>query len=183
MRVYGLDADRRGANTLPINADARWRLWGGNVSISRASYERIGGYSWPALPRLRLGGCRLRLPTAAGGDFRSCSPRVPSLHHVASTTTAIRARRAFDSRAARWTCFDTSTARAQAGLQSPRLSLRGTVRLSACPGGSRAAVAASSRDVEQFVCVLPSAIARRTVGMIVEASSVAGIGAHEVPTM
>lgn len=174
MRVYGLDADGRGREHAYQSApDARWRLWGGNVSISRESYERIGGYDtryrgygWEDVDygyRLQRAGIPIVL--AQGAEV---------LHHVASTTTAIRALRAFDSGAARWT-FDTIHGIGASGPAEPEAFSpwnRTVVGLSRWLTRRRSDIIA--RCVDGTIHVLPSAIARRTVGMVVEASSVAG---------
>ena len=174
MRVYGLDADDRGREQAYRSApDARWRLWGGNVSISRASYERIGGYDaryrgygWEDVDYgYRLHQTGIPIVLAQGAEV---------LHHVASTTTAIRARRAFDSGAARWT-FDTIHGAGASGPAEPETSSpwnRTVVGLSRWLTRRRSQIVA--RCVDGVIHVLPSAIARRTVGMIVEASSAAG---------
>ena len=50
MRAYGSDADRRGhQDACATPPGLRWRLWGGNVSVTREVYDRVGGYD----PRYR----------------------------------------------------------------------------------------------------------------------------------
>ncbi|MET0886407.1 MAG: glycosyltransferase family 2 protein [Mycetocola sp.] len=174
MRVYGISADRRGRRDARATApEARWRLWGGNVSIGRTTFERIGGYDtryrgygWEDFDygyRLIQAG----LPIVIAEDAEV-------LHHLASTSTEARVRRALASGAARST-FDTIHGRGTSGPARPDPSStwnRSVSRLSDRLNSRNAAILA--RGIDSMLPVLPDAIARRAVGMLVEASGVTG---------
>ncbi|QMU97389.1 glycosyltransferase [Microbacterium esteraromaticum] len=174
MRVYGHHADQRGREeAYRSRADARWRLWGGNVSVSRAVYERIGdyddryrGYGWEDIDygfRLHRAG----IPVVLADDAEV-------IHHVAATTTEIRVRRAFDSGSARWT-FDTIHG---VGTSGPAAPADRSLWNHAVTGLSRVLSRGSSLKLARFVDralpILPPAFGRRAVGLTVEASGFAG---------
>lgn len=174
MRVYAIPADRRSHEEARAMApEGRWRLWGGNVSISRTTFERIGGYD----PRYRgYGwedfdfGCRLiraGVPIVLAEDAEV-------LHHLASTTTEARVRRALASGAARFT-FDTIHGAGTSGPPRPEPSSawnRAVGGLSNHLGARTAPVIA--RGVDALLPVIPERVGRRAVGLLVEASGAAG---------
>jgi len=99
--VYGVPMDHHGrAAAYATPAEVAWRHWGANVSVSRAAYARVGdydsdyqGYGWEDVDW----GWRLH---SAGYEIQ-VRPEIEALHHVAATTTVIRARRALSSGSAR----------------------------------------------------------------------------------
>lgn len=174
MRVYGTPADSRGREEAHAMApDARWRLWGGNVSIRRSTFERIGeydtryrGYGWEDFDfgyRLVMAG----VPIVLADDAEV-------LHHLASTSTEARVRRALASGAARST-FDRIHGVGTSGPARPAPTSRwnrAVGRLSDRLSGPSAGILA--RGVDTLLPALPDAIGRRAVGMLVEASGAAG---------
>lgn len=174
MRVYGAEADDRGRRAAyALTTAERWRLWGGNVSVARSTYERLGDYD----PRYRGYGWE-----DVDYGYRLCQAGIPIVlaqdaevqHHVASVTTPIRVRRAFDSGVARRT-FDsihgvgtsgppfpadpTNWNRLVIGL-SKRLNRRRADQMAFC--------------VERGIHVLPRSVGRRAIGLAVESAGVAG---------
>lgn len=174
MRAYGLNADRRGHDAAAATPTGlRWRLWGGNVSVTRRVYDSVGGYDaryqgygWEDVDfgyRLHLLG--IPIVIADGAE---------TLHHMASITTAIRARRALASGSARWT-FDTIHGVGASGAVRPtdsstwnRLVSSMADRLTAERSDRLA------RAVDAVLPLLPTALGRKAVAAVVEASAVAG---------
>ncbi len=100
-RVYGTAMDLQGrAAAYAAPAEETWRHWGANVSVPREVYAEIGpydtdyrGYGWEDVDwgwRLHQAGYRIEI-----------RPEIEAKHHVAATTTVIRAKRAMYSGAAR----------------------------------------------------------------------------------
>lgn len=174
MRVYGIPADRQGRERARTMAPAdRWRLWGGNVSIRRTTFERIGGYD-----------ARYRGYGWEDFDFgyRLSQVGVPIvlvddaevLHHLASTSTEARVRRALASGAARST-FDSIHG---PGVSGPARAVPSSMWNRAVGGMSDRLTARTARilarGVDALLPVIPHAVGRRTVGLLVEASGTAG---------
>src|SRR5664279_4776898 len=174
MRAYGSDADRRGhQDAYATPPGLRWRLWGGNVSVTREMYDRVGGYD----PRYRGYGWedvdfgyrlhKLGLPI-------DLVPALETPHYVAAVTTAIRARRAIASGRARWT-FDTIHGVGASGPARPDDSSawnRLVNRLVDQLTDERSTRLATAIDTA--LPVLPRPVGRKAVAAVVEASSVAG---------
>lgn len=174
MRAYGSDADRRGhQNAYGTPAGLRWRLWGGNVSVTRERYDQVGGYD----PRYRGYGWedvdfgfrlhQLGVPIVLAMDAEA-------LHHLASVTTAIRVRRAFASGRARWT-FDSIHGAGASGPARPDYSSawnRLINRLADHLTDQRSARLATAIDA--VLPILPRPMGSKAIGAVVEASSVAG---------
>lgn len=174
LRAYGADADRRGRrNAYAMASELRWRLWGGNVSVTREVYDRVGGYD----PRYQGYGwedvdfgyrlLQLGVPIVLAADAEA-------RHHMASVTTAIRVQRAFASGRARWT-FDTIHGVGTSGPARPddssawnRLVNQLADRLT----DERAA--ALAKAIDAALPLLPRPVGRKAVAAAVEASGVAG---------
>ena len=174
MRVYGRWADASGrvaaAQTAP---ELRWRLWGGNVSCTRETYDRVGGYDlryrgygWEDLDfGYRLSQLGVPIELVDGARVR---------HHMASVTTAIRSRRAWDSGAAR-ARFEsihgagTTGPAAPEGDQPWNRLVRGWAR-ALTPGR----LAFSTALVDALLPAAPTAVGRKLVALSVESAAVAG---------
>lgn len=100
-RAYGSHSDDSfRTQAYATRADAMWRYWGGNVSVSREVFEQVGPYSTDYRAygfedvdygyRIHQAGFPVKL--IEGLETR---------HHMAAVTTAIRSSRAFHSGAAR----------------------------------------------------------------------------------
>lgn len=174
MRVYGGRADERARGDAAVmRTEDRWRLWGGNVSISRTTHQRIGeydsryrAYGWEDVDYgYRLAVAGVPIVIAEGAEV---------LHHMASISTQSRVRRALASGAARRT-FDqihgahtsgpakpapTSSWNRMVGALSERLNVPRAMTL--------------ARGVDALLPVLPAAVGRRAVGLLVEAGGAAG---------
>ena len=170
-RVYGRPAYerfRRDAHLAP--PDVRWRFWGGNVSVDRESWERVGpydesyrGYGWEDVDW----GFRLH----AAGVPIVVVPGLETDHRIAATTTDGRAERAYQSGSAR------RRFEAKHGFQvvpgpgrAPwELAVRTTSRLLTESGIGRA-----GRAVDRVADRLPSWLAEKAVALTVEAGAAAG---------
>ncbi|MGB4135986.1 MAG: glycosyltransferase family A protein, partial [Microbacterium sp.] len=102
-RAYGNERDGRfRAEAYAQPADRRWRYWCGNVSVTRGTYDAVGGYDadyraygWEDVDwgyRLSRLGAEVVL-----------APELETPHHIAAVTTEIRVQRAFHSGAAKRT--------------------------------------------------------------------------------
>lgn len=102
-RAYGHIRDERfREDAYRVPADKRWRYWCGNVSVTRETYDLVGGYDldyraygWEDVDwgyRLHEAGAEVVL-----------APELETPHHIAATTTEVRVRRAFYSGAAKQT--------------------------------------------------------------------------------
>jgi GT2 family glycosyltransferase len=171
-RVYGRPAyERLRADAYAAPAGIRWRYWGGNVSVDRETWERVGpydesfrGYGWEDVDW----GYRL---TGAGVPI-TVVPELETDHLVAATTTADRALRAYYSGSARhrFEAKHGSDALGQVAARNPWS--RGVAALSRVVDERRIGVLA--RAVDRALAVLPAAAGAKLVAMLVEAGASAG---------
>lgn len=173
-KAYGRAADSRfRVEALATDPSMQWRYWAGNVSVLREVHERIGGYDeryrrygWEDVDygyRLHRAGVEVRIV-----------PVLSTPHHVAATTTAIRALRALHSGAARETFISIHGKEAipapQVGAGIWNLLVR---------AGSAIASEHTLRTygvaVDAVAGVLPPAIAEKLVALGVESAGLAGI--------
>ena len=101
MKVYGAWADQVGRDSARATPpEDRWRLWGGNVSCTRETFHRVGGYDprytgygWEDLDfGYRMSRLGVPIVIEEGANVR---------HHMAAVNSQIRARRAYESGLAR----------------------------------------------------------------------------------
>lgn len=179
MRAYGQDADERGRReSYAIAPQERWRVWGGNTSVRRSTYEALGGfdtryvgYGWEDLDfgyRVHRSG----IPIVV-------DPSVEVRHHMAAITTASRARRAYRSGQGRRIFEEihgdgvTGTAAGTppsawnraVGALSRHLTYRRTERLASTIDGA--------------LPMLPKPVARKAVALVVESAALAGFASDE----
>jgi glycosyltransferase involved in cell wall biosynthesis len=170
-RVYGRPAYERfrdGAHAAP--PDTRWRYWGGNVSVDRATWELVGpydegyrGYGWEDVDwgyRLHRAGVPIVVV-----------PGLETDHHIAATTTAGRALRAYYSGSARrrFEAKHGFQVLAPGGHDPWNLGVRTAARLLTEGGIGR-----TGRAVDRVADRLPRALAEKAVALTVEAGSLAG---------
>ena len=180
--VYGQQADalfRSSAYSAP--ADQRWHFWAGNVSVTRDTWNRVGGYD----PRYRTYGWE-----DVDYGFRLREAGIPVIldssletdHHAAAVTTPSRVRRAYHSGEAR-RLFDqihrdnaSSAARPADPTVWNRLVGATADRLTYRRASALAEV------VDAAIRGLPAPVARKLIALLVEAAGVAGYqSAEEVP--
>ncbi len=100
-RIYGRTWDTRfREEAYRVASTATWRYWAGNVSVTRETWQRVGGYDegfraygWEDVDW----GYRL----AQAGVPVVLDPSLETEHRIAATTTAMRTERAYYSGAAR----------------------------------------------------------------------------------
>lgn len=173
--AYGRDADRRhSASALASPVDIQWRYWAGNVSVTRDTWELIGPYDegyrrygWEDVDygyRLHRAGIPVRI-----------HPELTTDHHVAATTTAIRARRALHSGAARERFLQK--------FPEARPLMEGTPGRGPWNLAVRGLAAVSGENtyqrygavVDRLAKVLPTSVARKAIALGVEAAGRTGI--------
>lgn len=177
LRTYGLDADERHrVAALSAPPAERWRFWGGNTSVTREVFDRVGefddryrGYGWEDVDfGYRVHRLGVRIDVVEATEVR---------HHMASVDTSTRAQRAFWSGQAR---------RQFEAIHGPDVS--------APPGPptwwSRATDAVASRlderrvarlgsAVDKALPALPTPVGRKAVALVVESSARAGFDNNE----
>ena len=169
--VYGRDADERfRRDAYSAAPSVAWRYWAGNCSVTREVWETVGPYD----PEYRLYGWEdvdygYRIH-ATGFEIR-LAPEIETPHRVAAVTTAIRARRASHSGAAR-RLFERK--HAQSGLPNavPGWSLwnalvRGLSRVPLNP-------ARLAGVVDALLRFLPRGVGRKLVALSVESAALGG---------
>ncbi|QHF22012.1 glycosyltransferase [Rathayibacter sp. VKM Ac-2762] len=171
-RAYGRPAGerfRRGAYA--AGPDASWRYWGGNVSVTRATYDRVGGYStdyreygWEDVDwgyRLHRLGVPVRI-----------EPGAEALHHGASVSAAVRSRRAFLSGAARRTFERLHPEQVREAVPAAG-AWDAAVRLLA-RGGSERRTALVAGFADAALGVVPRPVGEKLVALAVESAAIAG---------
>lgn len=169
--VYGRNADERFRGDAYSSApEMTWRYWAGNCSITREVWEAVGPYD----PEYRLYGWEdvdYGYRIHAAGFATRLAPELETPHRVAAVTTAIRARRASHSGAAR-RLFERK--HPQAGLPSaiPDWSLwnslvRGLSRVPLNP-------ARLGGVVDALLRFLPHGMGRKLVALSVESAALGG---------
>lgn len=175
-RAYGDPrTERMRALTRSLSGtDRAWQLWGGNVSVSRATWELVGpydahfrGYGWEDME------WGFRLHRAGVPIFQV--PGAESRHLAGSTNVQARARRAYESGAAR-RVFE---AKHQQGPSCPQASradknlwsvaVQRTAHHLTDTGSDRLA-----RYADSMLTRVPTAVGSKVAAFVVETSSVAG---------
>jgi glycosyltransferase involved in cell wall biosynthesis len=172
-RVYGEPMDvvsRAAAYSTP--AELTWRHWGANVSVTRDDYQRVGDYD---VGFTRYGwedvdwGYRLhRL-----GNPIVVRPELEAGHHVAATTTSVRALRAYLSgrsqvrfeRKHGFCVFAHDAPPHGPWLRAVDLASRGL---------DEKRVAVRGERIEAALDRLPRYVARKAVALMVESAARAG---------
>jgi len=170
-RVYGRPAyGRFRGGAYAAAPDKRWRYWGGNVSIDRESWHRVGpydeeyrGYGFEDVDwgyRAHLSG----LPFAI-------LPELETDHHIAATTTSGRSVRAYyaGSASRRFERKHGVTLHGDLPRSPWGLAVAATARLL-----TEDSVASLGKTVDRIADQLPRAVATKVVALLVEAGSAAG---------
>lgn len=172
-RAYGSVVDQKFRDgAYATDLDDQWRYWGGNVSMTRQTWQRVGPYSDAyrgyGFEDVDMG----YLLHAAGIEVR-LFPELHIRHHMAAVTTVIRARRAYHSGAAR-RIFEARHGQHVLGDPlhvTPSLWNRLVGGLSHFPLSGITAVA---RAADLLAAVLPGPVAHKVIAMVVEGAGMAG---------
>ncbi len=174
--AYGRSRDVRFATAAyAMPPSSRWRLWGANVSVTRTTWERVGGYDerfraygWEDVDwgyRAHLAGIPILV-----------DPGLAATHHGAAPTTLLRARRAFHSGAAR-RAFEAKHGTDALGSTDAAGGSHGAwgllVRGVAATSGARG-VDALARAADATVGHLPPYVAEKAVSLVVESAAASG---------
>lgn len=172
-RAYGAARDTRfRTDAYAMPPDQRWRLWGANVSVTRETWDDIGGYDtayraygfedvdWGY--RLHRAGVPILL-----------DPELEAAHHGAATTTAMRAARAFHSGAARRT-FERLHGSAPFAGPTEKAGLWGQLVHGVGGRIGHRGVARLAKAADRSARVLPRYLAEKTIAFTVETAAVAG---------
>lgn len=170
--VYGRPAyERLRATALAAPPSSRWRFWGGNVSIDRESWHRVGpydesfrAYGWEDVEwGYRL--TRLGVPIIV-------VPALEADHHIAATTTRGRVRRAYYSGSARHR-FEAKHGTQVLATGPPRdpwsLAVAATSRVL-----TEHTLETLSEAVDRTAGRLPARLAEKAIALLVEAAASAG---------
>jgi glycosyltransferase involved in cell wall biosynthesis len=174
-RVYGRLIDVRfRSEAVDTPPERQWRYWGGNVSVPRGLHERIGGYDegfrtygWEDVDygyRLRKAGIPVRI-----------APELTTDHHIAATTTRIRALRALHSGAAREMFLNKHGAAALTEGVPPATGVWNRLVLAGSMLASERTLRISGAAVDALARLMPVAIAEKLVALTVESAGLAGM--------
>lgn len=172
-RAYGRARDvrfRDDAYAMP--ADQLWRLWAGNVSVTRESFDRVGGYDtayraygWEDVDwGYRL--AQLGMPVVL-------APELETTHTGAAPTAAVRVDKAFHSGAAR----ETFIARHGAAMFRPDeldAGLWGRLVGLVAKAFGRRRLILFGKFADRVADYLPRYVAEKMISLLVEAASLAG---------
>lgn len=173
-RVYGLPASKRAlAAMIRTDPSAAWRHWAANVSVTAATASAIGGYD----SRYRRYGWEdvdygYRLHQA--GIPVVIAPELTTDHHMAATTTTVRALRALHSGAARETFVQIHGDEAVKSEQNHRNFWQTIVTFTAKIITEQSlTVLGTGTDV--VIGRLPQPVGQKLVALLVESAGVAGV--------
>lgn len=151
----------------------RWLHWSGNCSITRATFDRVGpydeqfrSYGWEDVDmgyRLELAGCSFLI-----------DPNLETDHHIASTTTAIRSRRAYLSGSAQVRFLSKhrmSKIDGHSGASRRSFWNTAVATVARMPDGARMTLAGG---VDRLGAHLPTGVTRKLIALCVEGSGRAG---------
>ena len=175
--AYGRHASQLSIRVVNSAAENfRWRYWAGNCSTTRTMFDQVGPYDeqfrtygWEDTDwgyRLKLAGASIII-----------DPELETVHNIASTTTAIRSRRAYLSGSAqvRFLAKHHLTSLEGQRTDPHRSPWNTAVALVArLPHSSREALA---RGVDRIGTRLPASLTRKLIALCVESSGRAGVRA------
>ena len=171
-RVYGARADESFRDTAyRVPADTAWRYWAGNVSVTRAVADQVGGYDenfraygWEDVDwghRLHL----LGIPVILDHGLET-------VHRLSAVTAASRVERAFFSGAARRQ-FVRKHERPDLAPQPPHSAWTRLVSLVA-RGLTESRARRAGGMADALAGRLPARVGRTLIGLLVESANEAG---------
>ncbi|MDU0347530.1 glycosyltransferase family 2 protein [Actinomyces sp. MRS3W] len=170
-RAYGRTRVRRSLADSYAGVVPPWRHWAANCSVTRATWERLGGYD-PAYQHYGWEDVDYGYRLHTAGIAVVLAPELETLHHGAATSARSRTLRAYHSGAARRT-FDALHSQA---LPAPTAgdgwwaALVGTVeRL-----GAEGRFEALASRIDQALPLVPTPVGEKLVALAVESAALAG---------
>lgn len=172
LRTYGLDADaRHRVAALSAPPEERWRFWGGNTSVTREVFERVGdfddryrGYGWEDVDfGYRVHQLGVPIDVVEATEVR---------HHMASIDTRTRAQRAFWSGQARHQFEAIHGSGVSAAQGEATWWSRLTYAVASQLDEQR--VARLGAAVDRALPALPAPVGRKAVALVVESAGHAG---------
>lgn len=172
--VYGRPASNRAlAAMVATEPSSAWRHWAANVSVSAETAAAMGGYDtryrrygWEDVDY----GYRLHV----SGFPVVIAPELTADHHMAATTTVIRALRALHSGAARETFVQIHGEAALAGAGSHPNLWQTIVNVTAKVITEQSLRVLGS-GMDALIRRLPQPVAHKLVALLVESAGVAGV--------
>ena len=172
-KVYGNYRDQKFREDAYTTAqDRSWIYWAGNVSMTKDLFDQLGGYD----PRYRLYGWEdvdMGYMAYKAGAKIIIDPDLETNHYVAATTTAIRAKRALYSGAAR-NLFVKKHGLNILNPVNPRGIWGLALRLVASVSTEKT-IQLMGKVTDQLLPYLPQSIGEKLVSLVVESASYAGI--------
>lgn len=171
-RVYGRYRDQKfREDAYATEQSNQWKYWAGNVSMTRELFDQLGGYD----ERYRLYGWEdvdMGYRIYKAGAEIIVDPKLATSHYVAATTTAIRAKRALYSGAARniFTAkhgAESLTPLKPAGLWG--LAIRALAKIN-----NETSIQFIGNTIDIVAEKMPAPIAEKLISLVVESASYAG---------
>lgn len=153
-----------------------WRHWAANCSVTRETYDQLGGYS-EAYTHYGWEDVDFGYRLAHHGIEVILAPELETIHHGAATSTLARTLRAYHSGAARRT-FEARHPGVMPELTMPRTWWQRLVSRAA-NGASVTTVEARANLVDAALPYLPRRVAEKFIALSVESASLAGYDSHD----
>lgn len=172
-RAYGRPMDEKFRDdAYRVAPEDTWRYWGGNVSVTRGTYDLVGPYD----PAYRAYGWEdvdwgFRLHQA--GVPIVLAPELETLHHAAAQSVEIRAKRAFHSGAARRT-FEAKHGTGHLPPAEPTTASPWNLAVGTVARLQNAPLMRLARGVDRILGAAPAPVARKLVALSVEGATVSG---------
>lgn len=169
--IYGMPREGRFRAQAYDGALPAWRYWAGNCSVTRETYDSIGGYS-EAYTHYGWEDVDFGYRLAHSGVEVILAPELETIHHGAAISTFSRTLRAYHSGAARRT-FET---RHPGVMPSPPAPGSWWQRLvsHAADGANARTVETRASLVDAALPYLPRRVAEKFIALSVESASLAG---------
>lgn len=151
---------------------SHWHYWNANVSLTTEMFNRLGGYD----ERYRLYGWEdvdMGYMMHQAGAKIILAPSLEAKHHIAATTTAVRATRALHSGAARSIFVEKHGANV---LTQPNpQGVWGRAVKSVAMIATELTIPVLGKAIDAVADRLPRKVAEKLISLLVEASAYAGI--------